>query len=147
MTRANENPRDARVLRRAMLVLAMLCAAMSAGALPAAADPEIKWRVSNPFRLFTDPTNSEVHRATYDSLTEDERKTPILSAERALSERHADGWAATMWQDACWDVAKNRHSCPGLSDYVNPKSHKVRAEITDVPDGNSVNPVMSASSN
>ena len=139
MTRANENSRDARVLRRAMLVLAMLCAAMSAGALPAAADPEIKWRVSNPFRLFTDPTNSEVHRATYDSLTEDERKTPILSAERALSERHADGWAATMWQDACWDVAKNRHSCPGLSDYVNPKSHKVRAEITDVPDGNSVN--------
>ena len=58
---------------------------------PAAAEPEINWRVGNPFRLFADPTNSEVHRATFDALTEDERKHPILSAERALAERHPDG--------------------------------------------------------
>ncbi len=104
-----------------------------------AAEPEIKWRVSNAFRLFTDPLNSEVHRATYESLTDDERKTPILSAERALAERHADGWAATMWEDACWDWTKNRYSCPALDDYVNPKSHQVRAEVIEVADAGSVN--------
>ena len=104
----------------------------------AAAEPEIKWRVVNPFRLFTDPSNSEVHRATYEALTDDERQTPILSSERALAERHPEGWAASMWQDACWDAAKNRYSCPGFADFVNPKTHKIRAEILEIPDAGSV---------
>ena len=107
-------------------------------AQPAAAEPEIKWRVANPFRLFADPTNSEVHRATFDALTEDERKHPILSAERALAERHPDGWAASMWQDACWTASRNRYACPGLADYTNPKSHKIRAQISGVADAASV---------
>ena len=121
-------------------VLAAVVAVMAAlaWAQPAAAEPEIKWRVANPFRLFADPSNSDVHRATYEALTEDERKTPILSAERALAERHPDGWAASMWQDACWNAGKNRYECPGLADYANPKSHKIRAEMLDIPDAASV---------
>jgi hypothetical protein len=126
-----------RIAQRAVIT-ALLLAIVLASSQPAVAEPEIKWRVTNPFRLFTDPTNSEVHRATFDSLTEDERKTPILSAERALAERHPDGWAASMWQDACWDANKNRYACPALNDYVNPKSHKIRAQAVDIPDGNGV---------
>ena len=121
----------------ALAALAVLTAAFGCAA-PAAAEPEIKWRVSNAFRFFTDAADTEVQRATYESLTEDERRTPILSAERALAERHADGWAASMWADACWDAAKNRHACPALNDYVNPKSHKIRAQVVDVPDSTSV---------
>jgi hypothetical protein len=121
--------------RRSAILLAGICALW---VQPAAAEPEIKWRVSNAFRLFADPSNSDVHRATYEALSEDERKTPILSAERALAERHADGWAATMWEDACWEWSKNRYGCPALDDYVNPKSHKVRVEVLDVADAGAV---------
>ena len=125
-----------RSLRRCTSAVSLILAvaALLVASQPALAEPEIKWRVVNPFRLFTDPADTEVHRATYESLTEDERRTPVLSAERALAERHDDGWAATMWQDACWNVSKNRYGCPTLPDYVNPKSHKIRAELVDVPD-------------
>jgi hypothetical protein len=126
-----------RFLRRTTHLLAAL-ATVFALTVPAAAEPAIKWRVANPFRLFTDPANSAVHRATYESLTDEEKRTPVLSAERALAERHPDGWAATMWQDACWDAGKNRYGCPALADFVNPKSHKVRAEVLEVADGNAV---------
>ncbi len=135
------NARQLRVStsRRLMaVVIAFAAGASSLSAQQATAEPEIKWRTTNAFRLFTDPSNSDVHRATYESLTEDERRTPILSAERALSDRHADGWAATMWEDACWEWTKNRYGCPALQDYVNPKSHKVRAEILEVADGGAV---------
>ncbi len=125
--------------RQVMVVMMAIAAgASSLWAQPATAEPEIKWRTTNAFRLFTDPSNSDVHRATYESLTEDERRTPILSAERALADRHADGWAATMWEDACWEWTKNRYGCPALQDYVNPKSHKVRAEVLEVTDGGAV---------
>lgn len=121
-----------------MLAALATIATLMALTLPAAAEPSIKWRVSNPFRLFTDPQDTEVHRATYESLTDDERRTPVLSAERALAERHPDGWAATMWQDACWDASKNRYGCPALADFVNPKSHAVRTEVLDIADGDAV---------
>ena len=117
--------------------LAVLMTGLAAAA-PASAEPEINWRVANGFRFFTDPADTDVHRATYESLTEDERRTPILSAERALAERHSDGWAASMWTDACWDAARNKHTCPSMQDYINPKSHKIRAQVIDVPDSTSV---------
>ena len=69
-------------------------------AQPAYAAPVIAWRVENPFRFFTDPADTEVHRATYRALGPDERRTPILSAERALQARHDDGWA--VWERARW---------------------------------------------
>ncbi len=85
----------------------------------------ISWRVANPFRLFKDPKHSDVHRATYLALDDNQRKSPVLSAERALSERHTDGWAATMFKDICWNARTNRYECSSKGDYVNPDSHEV----------------------
>ena len=92
----------------------------------------ITWRVENSFRFFAHPSDTEVHRATYLSLSNAERRTPVLSAERALSERHPDGWAATMIGRICWNSDRNRHMCPGMKDYINPSSHSVIVELTGV---------------
>src|SRR5687767_915970 len=68
------------------------------------AEPEIVWRVENPFRFFLDPADTEVHRATWKSLTPEQAVNPIQSAEILLSDRHPDaGWAATMYDKTCWD--------------------------------------------
>ena len=37
------------------------------------AEPEIVWQVVNPFRFFLDPADTEVHRATWESLTPEQR--------------------------------------------------------------------------
>lgn len=118
---------------RLIAVIAAL-AGLSA-AVPATAQdaPQITWRVENPFRLFTDAQDTEIHRATFDALSEDERNQPVLSAERALAERHPDGWAATIFRKTCWDPQKVRHVCPEYADYINPTSHRVRAHVSDVP--------------
>lgn len=102
--------------------------------LPAeAGEPKIMWRLENPFRFFTDPRHSETHRATYEALSEEERRAPILSAERALAERHGrDGWAAAMLDQTCWDAADNRHRCSGQADYLKPRAHRVLALVEGV---------------
>src|SRR5690606_5581658 len=97
---------------------------------------EIKWRVENPFRFFVDPADTEVHRATYLALTPEQRNSPILAAEQALSRRHEDGWAATMYQKTCWNSTKNRHVCPNRTDYINPESHRVIVTLQGVADPN-----------
>ncbi len=114
-------------------------AALAGMAAPAQAAPEINWRVVNPFRLFLDAKDTEVHRATFESLTEEERRSPILAAERALAERHPEGWAATMFRNTCWNVGTNKHVCSELADYANPKSHKIRADVSEIPDAATVN--------
>src|SRR5258706_12975856 len=103
--------------------------ASATGARSQPAGPQITWRVENPFRFFTDPADTEVHRATYLSLSDAERRSPVLSAERALSERHPEGWAALMVGKTCWNAEKNRIACPGVKDYINPTSHPVIAEL------------------
>jgi hypothetical protein len=103
-----------------------------------AAEPRIGWRVENAFRFFDDPASTEMHRATFLDLTDEERRSPILSAERALARRHADGWASTVVGKACWDVKRNRHVCTDGSAYVNPKSHSVLVELRGVEDASSV---------
>ncbi len=95
--------------------------------------PDITWRVENPFRFFTDAADTEVHRATYLALTPEQRlQHPVLAAEQALSRRHDDGWAESMFRDTCWDSRTNRFVCPGAKDYINPKSHRVIAHIENV---------------
>ncbi len=95
---------------------------------------EIKWRLQNPFRFFTDPADTEIHRATYLALTPEQRKTPVLSAEHALSRRHDEGWAETMYRKTCWNDAKNRYVCPDRVDYINPKSHEVIVTLSGATD-------------
>ncbi len=111
------------------LFAAVAWAAMGGVLSPAHATPVIKWRVDNPFRLFTDPADTEVHRATYRALGPDQKSTPVLSAEQALQLRHDEGWAATMLGKMCWSGAENRYRCAKYTDYMNPESHGVTAEI------------------
>ena len=99
---------------------------------PAITPPEIQWRLENAFRFFTDPADTEVHRATYAALTPEERATPILSAERALSRRHDEGWAATMYRKTCWSTDANRHVCGGKTNYLEPATHAVIVELKGV---------------
>jgi hypothetical protein len=103
------------------------------------AEPEIAWRVENPFRFFLDPADTEVHRATWKSLTPEQAVNPIQSAEVLLSERHPEaGWAATMYDKTCWDYRRNRYACGQRKDYLNPKSHTVQASLKNVDDAVSV---------
>ena len=107
--------------------------------MPANAEPRILWRVENPFRYFTDPADTDMHRATYAALRGAERQEPVLSAERALSQRHdGQGWAATMAGRVCWNNASNRHTCPGVRDYLHPTAHRLVFELTDVEDAAAV---------
>jgi hypothetical protein len=101
---------------------------------PAMAQPEIMWQVENPFRFFLDPADTEVHRATWASLAPEQRKSPVLSAERVLAERHPEGWSASMFDKTCWDDKRNRYACRDRPDYINPKSHVVRAGLQQLPD-------------
>lgn len=90
---------------------------------------EIQWRVQNPFRLFTDAADTEMHRATYAALSDTERRMPVLASERALAERFPDGWAAEVLRNTCWNVGKNRHTCSEHADYAHPKSHRIVADL------------------
>ncbi len=117
-----------------ILILAglMLASLLSAG--PAAAEPRIEWRLENPFRFFADPADTEVHRATFLALGPEERRRPVLAAEKALSERHPEGWSATMYRKTCWKDESNRFVCPDGASYVDPKSHAVIAELQGIDD-------------
>jgi hypothetical protein len=119
-----------------LLGLIALCCAVSSSAisqvqlLPV---PQISWHVENSFRFFTDAADTEVHRATYLALPPEARlRDPVLAAEQALSRRHDEGWAATMFRNTCWDAHTNRFECPEVDDYINPKSHRVVASIENV---------------
>jgi hypothetical protein len=126
------SPSAPRTIAAGMLfLLALACASIFApGHANAAA--AIAWQVENPFRFFTDPSDTEVHRATYRALGPEERATPVLSQERALQSRQEYGWAATMYRKTCW--SDNRFKCDAYDDYINPTSHAVFAEITGVDD-------------
>ncbi len=94
----------------------------------------IEWRVENPFRFFKNASDTEIHRATWLSLEAAKRAEPILAAERALSSRHPDGWAATMIDDVCWSQTRNRYDCGGGAAYVLPETHAVLLTLTGVED-------------
>jgi hypothetical protein len=108
------------------------------GSQPLRPTPRIMWRVENPFRLFVDPADSEVHRATFGSLSAEQQRSPVLSAERELSKRHPDGWASAMRGPTCWDPAHNLHVCPDAKPYIFPDRHRIVAEIRDLPDAGHV---------
>ena len=120
-------------------VLVLLAGLTALWATPAGAEPRILWRVENPFRFFTDPADTEMHRATFAALRGAERQEPVLSAERALSQRHdGQGWAATMAGRVCWNAAGNRHACADTRDYLHPLAHRLVFELTDVEDATAV---------
>ncbi|HEX2843553.1 hypothetical protein [Hyphomicrobium sp.] len=98
---------------------------------------EIDWRVENPFRFFADAKDTEVHRATYLSLSPEQREAaPVLASEHALARRHEAGWAETMYRKTCWAGRRNRHVCPDKSDYVNPDRHRVIVSLKGMTEPN-----------
>jgi hypothetical protein len=119
-----------------LLALSAFCCASSSLAVSQVQTlpvPRISWHVENSFRFFTDAADTEVHRATYLALPPEERlQRPVLAAEQALSRRHEEGWAATMFRNTCWDRRTNRFACPEVDDYINPKTHRVIAGIENV---------------
>jgi lysophospholipase L1-like esterase len=121
----------------AALLFPLACAAAGIFAPSRAeASPVVTWRLENPFRFFTDPHDTEAHRATYRSLGPSERQTPVLAEEHALQSQDKDGWAASMFQRTCWH--NNRFKCDAYDDYINPSSHPVIARITGVDDGSAL---------
>jgi len=120
----------------ARLCLALLLAV--AGGAAAHAEPRIVWEVGNPFRFFLDPADTKVHRATWESLSDADRRQPVMAAERLLAERHPEGWAAATYLKTCWDPRRNRYLCPERSDYLIPKTHVVLARLTDLADAQMV---------
>ena len=62
----------------------------------------------------------------------------MLGAEQALSARHEDGWAATMYRKTCWNTSRNRHLCPEGRGYINPAHHQVIVELQGVEDAGTV---------
>jgi hypothetical protein len=130
------------VKRAAATVLALACMSLGLVASSAAiAAPfgdasggkaSVTWRVENPFRFFTDPADTEVHRATYEALTPEEKRTPVLSAQRALSARQEEGWSATMYRKTCWNWTANRFECPDNKPFVDPQFHAIVAELSNL---------------
>jgi lysophospholipase L1-like esterase len=120
--------------RRLLSALAFLLAC----AVGASAEPRIAWQVENPFRFFLDPADTQVHRATWQSLTEAELRHPVQSAERALGERHPDGWSTFTYTKTCWDWTRNRYACSERPDYLHPRSHMVLARLEGLEDAQTV---------
>ncbi len=116
--------------------LILVCSALTPSV--ATAETAIAWRVENAFRFFDDPANTEMHRATWADLTDEERRTPVLAAERLLASRHSDGWASTVVGKTCWDSKRNRHVCSDKGTYVNPTAHTVLLEMRGIEDATSV---------
>ncbi|MDX2259675.1 MAG: hypothetical protein NW205_12270 [Hyphomicrobiaceae bacterium] len=96
--------------------------------------PEIRWRVENPFRFFTDPADTARHRDVFLGLSPAERRQPILAAERALAKSAPLGWAADVIDATCWDPWKNRHVCGTGSDYIDPSSHRILVRLAGLAD-------------
>ncbi len=94
---------------------------------------KIEWHVRNPFRFFSNPRDTDVHRATWISLTPEQKRSPVLSAERALSVRHPDGWAASVDGHPCWNSETNTFVCPDNKPYAHPEGHRIVAALADFP--------------
>lgn len=125
-------------MRRTIIAGLLALVPLAGSVAAAAAEAAITWRVENPFRLFADQADTEVHRATFAALSPEERELPVLSAERALSRRHPEGWSATMFRKLCWSQHTNRYACPNGASYMNPTHHTVILGIEGVEEAATV---------
>lgn len=128
-----------------LATVALICAVSSAQAQlsfldrffgpsePEKIEPHIAWRVENPFRLFENAADTELHREAWLGLSEEERKFPILSAERVLSATSDEGWARAVYNKTCWDSKRNRHRCK-TRNYIKPEKHRVVVSVAGVED-------------
>ncbi len=116
------------MLKRRLACAVALLAIVAGMSVPGPAlAATLVWRLENPFRLFVDPAHTEIHRRAYESLSEVERRQPVLSIERRLSAAYPRGWAEGIYGHTCWDPVANRYKgCNGRrDDYIVPRSHRV----------------------
>ena len=73
---------------------------------------------------FSPTRRTDIHRATFEALTDEEGSRRCLAAN-VLCRTPPDGWAATMYRKVCWNPVKNRYICPDGTDYMNPASQVV----------------------
>ena len=122
-------------MRRAVLQCLVATVSLVATLLaftPPAQAAEIVWRVENPFRLFTEAEATDVHRETFEMLSEAEKLEPILSAERRLMYKYPFGWARESFSTTCWNREAGVYGpCGHDKGYVNPTSHRVLAHLDD----------------
>ena len=116
-----------RVLRGLLYLAAIAVICIGSG--EAGATQSLRWRVENPFRLFLDPDDTARHRKVFEGLSVGERARPILAAEQRLALEAPRGWAEAMVSRVCWSPTAQRYACDPFEDYVNPKSHRVIAEL------------------
>lgn len=100
--------------------------------------PKLSWRVENPFRFFTDPAITGLHRKTYESLQGIELRNPVLAVEQLLAARKPRGWAADSIDATCWDTRRNKHRCDDRGDYLSPRQHRVEVFLEGIADGATV---------
>ncbi len=118
-------------LRYVLAILTGIFAVTSEGSA-ARAGNMIEWRVENPFRLFLNPEHTKAQIDLYRSLSEEEKRNPVLSMERILARENVRGWTEEVFTQTCWDNAKNRYRfCRGKGvHYINPKKHRVLVRHT-----------------
>lgn len=108
---------------RTLTVFLALCGIFVAGQAHASTST-IVWHVENPFRFFSNPTATELHRAAAVS------GGSVLMAERSLAAQFRYGWAESTFLETCWHLVRQDHSaCGGLDAYVNPRSHRISARF------------------
>ena len=97
---------------------------------PADAAPnDIKWRLENPLRYFSDSKPFELHRGTYQALSVFEKLNPILSAERRLARAYPLGWAGDLIDHVCNGKFSPSGGCDVRQTRVTPRHHMVVATI------------------
>ncbi len=89
----------------------------------------IKWHLENPFRLFTRPEDTEMHRLEWIRLSAEEKKSPVLSTERKLARKLPFGWASSVYRHTCWDNLTHRykHCRDNTKQYITPTHHRIIA--------------------
>lgn len=124
---ANGSRRSARAGIIVALATTLACAE------PVAAT-EITWQVENPFRLFTDPAATALHRTALDQLPAEERSAPVLAVERRLALAARRGWAEAWVASTCWSDRTQRYVCAEHAEYAHPTHHRVVVRLTQAPD-------------
>ena len=88
---------------------------------PARAEPRILWRVENPFRFFTHPADTEMHRATFWRCAATSGSGRCCRPSASCPPRHdGQGWAATDVGAHVLERSAQPACCAGAKDYLQP---------------------------
>ena len=111
-----------------MTVLWLACLigfSAGSGTLTTASSAEISWRLENPLRYFSNAEDIALHRSIFDKLSGEEKRNPILSAERRLGRLYPRGWARLVFDRVCNGRPSANGGCDPAVTRVTPKEHGV----------------------